>query len=115
MVGPYEGLSLIYRNRCGSGRTHFSGRLRLRRFWLEYRIHGLTHEFKRDAKRFLSLSSVGTSSWSSMFVFLIRLNLQLGILNGTRTSGARPSRSKGRKALTLTLKVIGKILLSLTL
>jgi len=58
MVGPYEGLSLVNRNRFGSRCTHFSGRLR-RRFWLEYRVHGRPHEFKRDAKRFLSLTLVG--------------------------------------------------------
>jgi hypothetical protein len=51
---PYEGLSLVDRNRFGSRRTYFSGGLR-RGFWLEYRIHGLTDEFTSDAKRFLSL------------------------------------------------------------
>jgi hypothetical protein len=54
MVGPYEGLSLVARNRFGSGCTYFSGRLR-RRFWLEYWIHGLTDEFTSHAKRYLSL------------------------------------------------------------
>ena len=82
MVGPCEGLSLVDRNRFGARCTHFSGRLR-RRFRLEYRVHGLTHEFKCDAKRFLSLNLVGTSSRSSVFVFLMWLNLQLGIRNGT--------------------------------
>jgi hypothetical protein len=65
MVGPYEGLSFVDRNRFGYRCTYFSGRLR-RRFWLEYRVHGLTHEFTSHPKRYLSLNLVGRGSRTTL-------------------------------------------------
>ena len=52
----HEGSSSIGRSRLGFGCAGFARRLR-RRFRLEYRIHGRPDEFKRDAKRYLSLTA----------------------------------------------------------
>ena len=98
---------------------------------MEYRIHGLTDELTSNAKRQLSLMPdsdelplVRNNAFGRDELLLVRSigeNTELKFESHQKPEAdereliptehrARPSLSKGRKGLTLTLKAIGKIL-----